>query len=37
VREALGKAHVSGFRLRTADLAEVFRVLEPAGEGTTAK
>jgi ABC-2 type transport system ATP-binding protein len=36
VREVLQQAHLSGFRVRAADLAEVFRVLDPAGQGTTA-
>lgn len=31
VREVLQQAHISGFRVRAADLAEVFRVLSPAG------
>jgi ABC-2 type transport system ATP-binding protein len=35
VREVLQQAHISGFRVRAADLAEVFRVLDPAGKGTT--
>jgi ABC-2 type transport system ATP-binding protein len=35
VREVLREAHISGFRVRAADLAEVFRVLDPAGKGTT--
>ena len=35
VREVLQRAHISGFRVRAADLAEVFRVLDPAGKGTT--
>jgi ABC-2 type transport system ATP-binding protein len=34
VREVLQRAHISGFRVRAADLAEVFRVLDPAGKGT---
>jgi len=34
VREVLQQAHISGFRVRAADLAEVFRVLDPAGKGT---
>src|SRR5215471_17848886 len=36
VREVLQRAHISGFRVRAADLAEVFRVLDPAGKGTAA-
>jgi ABC-2 type transport system ATP-binding protein len=35
VREVLQQAHISGFRVRAADLAEVFRVLDPAGRGMT--
>jgi ABC-2 type transport system ATP-binding protein len=35
VREVLQRAHIGGFRVRAADLAEVFRVLDPAGKGTT--
>ena len=35
VREVLQEAHISGFRVRAADLAEVFRVLDPARKGTT--
>jgi ABC-2 type transport system ATP-binding protein len=34
VRQVLRGAHISGFRVRAADLAEVFRVLGPAGKGT---
>jgi hypothetical protein len=34
VREVLQQAHIGGFRVRAADLAEVFRVLDPAGKGT---
>jgi ABC-type multidrug transport system ATPase subunit len=34
-REVLQQAHISGFRVRAADLAEVFRVLDPAGKGAT--
>jgi ABC-2 type transport system ATP-binding protein len=34
VREVLQQAHINGFRVRAADLAEVFRVLDPAGKGT---
>jgi ABC-2 type transport system ATP-binding protein len=34
VREVLREAHLNGFRVRAADLAEVFRVLDPAGKGT---
>jgi ABC-2 type transport system ATP-binding protein len=37
VREVLREAHISGFRVRAADLAEVFRVLDPAGQGTAAE
>jgi ABC-2 type transport system ATP-binding protein len=37
VREALRAGHISGFRVRAADLAEVFRVLNPAGLGTAAE
>jgi ABC-type multidrug transport system ATPase subunit len=33
VREVLQRAHINGFRVRAADLAEVFRVLDPAGKG----
>jgi len=33
VREVLQRAHIGGFRVRAADLAEVFRVLDPAGKG----
>jgi ABC-2 type transport system ATP-binding protein len=33
VREVLQEAHISGFRVRAADLAEVFRALDPAGKG----
>jgi ABC-2 type transport system ATP-binding protein len=36
VSAVLQQAHISGFRVRAADLAEVFRVLGPAGQGTTA-
>ena len=36
VRGVLQRAHISGFRVRAADLAEVFRALDPAGQGTTA-
>ncbi len=36
VREVLRGAHISGFRVRAADLAEVFRALDPAGQGTPA-
>jgi ABC-2 type transport system ATP-binding protein len=36
VRGVLQQAHISGFRVRAADLAEVFRALEPAGQETTA-
>jgi ABC-type multidrug transport system ATPase subunit len=35
VREVLQQAHITGFRVRAADLAEVFRVLDPAGQGAT--
>jgi hypothetical protein len=35
VREVLQRAHINGFRVRAADLAEVFRVLDPAGKGAT--
>jgi ABC-2 type transport system ATP-binding protein len=35
VREVLQEAYISGFRVRAADLAEVFRVLDPARKGTT--
>ena len=35
VREVLQREHISGFRVRAADLAEVFRVLDPAGRGAT--
>jgi ABC-2 type transport system ATP-binding protein len=35
VREVLQREHISGFRVRAADLAEVFRVLDPAGKGAT--
>jgi len=35
VRGVLQQAHISGFRVRAADLAEVFRVLDPAGKGAT--
>jgi ABC-2 type transport system ATP-binding protein len=35
VRGVLQQTHISGFRVRAADLAEVFRVLDPAGKGTT--
>jgi ABC-2 type transport system ATP-binding protein len=35
VRKVLLKAHISGFRVRAADLAEVFRVVGPAEKGTT--
>ena len=35
VRGVLQQVHISGFRVRAADLAEVFRVLDPAGKGTT--
>jgi ABC-type multidrug transport system ATPase subunit len=31
VRDVLREAHISGFRVRAADLADVFRVLDPAG------
>src|SRR6516162_9976699 len=34
VREVLQQVHISGFRVRAADLAEVFRALDPAGKGT---
>ncbi len=33
IREVLQHAHISGFRVRAADLAEVFRVLQPAQHG----
>jgi ABC-2 type transport system ATP-binding protein len=36
VRAVLQQAHISGFRVRAADLAEVFRVLDPAEQGITA-
>jgi ABC-2 type transport system ATP-binding protein len=36
VRGVLQQAHISGFRVRAADLAEVFRALDPAAQGTTA-
>jgi ABC-2 type transport system ATP-binding protein len=36
VREVLQRAHMSGFRVRAADLADVFRVLDPAEQRTTA-
>jgi hypothetical protein len=36
VREVLRETHISGFRVRAADLAEVFRALEPAKQGTAA-
>ena len=36
VRAVLQQAHISGFRVRAADLAEVFRALEPTGQRTTA-
>jgi ABC-2 type transport system ATP-binding protein len=36
VRGVLQQAHISGFRVRAADLAEVFRALDPAGQGITA-
>jgi ABC-type multidrug transport system ATPase subunit len=36
VREVLQRAHISGFRVRAADLAEVFRALDPAEQRTTA-
>jgi hypothetical protein len=29
----LQQVHIGGFRVRAADLAEVFRVLDPAGKG----
>ena len=35
VREVLRHAHISGFRVRAADLAEVFRALDPAERETT--
>jgi ABC-2 type transport system ATP-binding protein len=35
VREVLREAHISGFRVRAADLAEVFRVLDAAERGIT--
>jgi hypothetical protein len=35
VREVLQQAPLSGFRVRAADLAEVFRVLEPVETETT--
>ena len=37
VREVLQRTHISGFRVRAADLAEVFRVLDPAGKGSTGR
>jgi len=36
VREVLRETHISGFRVRAADLAEVFRALEPVKQETTA-
>ena len=36
VREVLQRAHISGFRVRAADLAEVFRALDPTEQRTTA-
>ena len=36
VRGVLQQTHISGFRVRAADLAEVFRALEPAKQRTTA-
>jgi ABC-2 type transport system ATP-binding protein len=36
VRGVLQQVHISGFRVRAADLAEVFRALDPAGQRTTA-
>ena len=35
VREVLQTAHIRGFRVRTADLAEVFRVLAPVAQEIT--
>jgi ABC-2 type transport system ATP-binding protein len=35
VREVLQRVHIRGFRVRAADLAEVFRVLSPVGQETT--
>jgi ABC-2 type transport system ATP-binding protein len=32
-REVLQRSHISGFRVRAADLAEVFRAVDPAGKG----
>jgi ABC-2 type transport system ATP-binding protein len=35
IREVLQHAHISGFRVRAADLAEVFRVLQPSQHAAT--
>lgn len=37
VREVLQRAHINGFRVRAADLAEVFRVLSPAAQDSTTR
>lgn len=37
VREVLQRAHIRGFKVRAADLAEVFRVLSPVAQDSTTR